>query len=169
MAWSPDSDHILCGVYKRATVQVFSVSDSTWTCTIAEGPAGIVTARWAPSGQHILLTSDFQVRLSVWSLVDQKCKYLRGPKHDKAGCAFSPDGTLLAVAGVSQLPQIISFFLTNTGCPLQIAGSLQTAAAAGGNGGGVSQLPQLLPQNKCSSSSTVVPCTNSSCCWQWAG
>jgi WD40 repeat protein len=101
ISWSPDSDHILCALFKRATVQVFCVSDSDWACNIAEGPAGIVAARWTPDGQHILLTADFGVRLSAWSLVDQSCAYLRGPKHAQAGLAFSPDGSLLAVAHVS--------------------------------------------------------------------
>lgn len=101
IAWSPDSDHILCGLLKRATAQVFCVSDPDWACTISEGPAGVVAARWAPDGQHILLTADFGIRLSVWSLVDQSCIYLRGPKHLHAGLAFSPDNSLLAVAHVS--------------------------------------------------------------------
>ena len=101
ISWGPDSDHLLCGLFKRATVQVFCVSDPDWACNIAEGLAGVVAARWTPDGQHILLTSDFAVRLSVWSLVDQSCVYLRGPKHVQAGLAFSPDGSQLAVAHVS--------------------------------------------------------------------
>lgn len=100
LAWSPDSDHILCGLFKRATVQVFCVSDPDWTCSIAEGPAGVTAARWTPDGRHILLTADFNLRLSVWSLVDQSCQYLRGPKHAAAGLAFSPDGAQLAVLHV---------------------------------------------------------------------
>ena len=100
LAWSPDSDHILCGLFKRATVQVFCVSDPDWACSIAEGPAGVTAARWTPDGRHILLTADFNLRLSVWSLVDQSCQYLKGPKHAAAGLAFSPDGTQLAVMHV---------------------------------------------------------------------
>lgn len=100
LAWSPDSDHILCGLFKRATVQVFCVSDPDWACSIAEGPAGVTDARWTPDGRHILLTADFNLRLSVWSLVDQSCQYLKGPKHAAAGLAFSPDGTQLAVMHV---------------------------------------------------------------------
>ena len=100
LAWSPDSDHILCGLFKRATVQVFCASDPDWACTIAEGPAGVAAARWTPDGRHILLTADFNLRLSVWSLVDQSCQYLRGPKHAAAGLAFSPDGAQLAVLHV---------------------------------------------------------------------
>ena len=103
LAWSPDSDHILCGLFKRATAQVFCVSDPDWACSIAEGPAGITAARWTPDGRHILLTADFNLRLSVWSLVDQSCQYLRGPKHAAAGLAFSPDGTQLAVLHVRVL------------------------------------------------------------------
>ena len=100
LAWAPDSDHILCGLLRRATVQVFCASDPEWACTIAEGPAGVAAARWAPDGRHILLTADFCLRLSAWSLVDQACIYLRAPKHATAGLAFSPDGTQLAVLHV---------------------------------------------------------------------
>lgn len=100
LAWSPDSDHILCGLFRRATVQVFCVSDPDWACSIAEGPAGVTAARWTPDGRHILLTADFNLRLSVWSLVDQACVYLRGPKHAAAGLQFSPDGDALAVLHV---------------------------------------------------------------------
>ena len=101
LAWSPDSDHILCGLLRRATVQVFCVSDPDWACSIAEGPAGVAAARWTPDGQHVLLAADFGLRLSVWSLVDQSCQYLRGAKHAAAGLAFSPDGAQLAVLHVS--------------------------------------------------------------------
>ncbi|KAL4858112.1 WD repeat-containing protein [Chlorella vulgaris] len=110
ISWSPDSDHILCALFKRATVQVFCVSDSDWACNIAEGPAGIVAARWTPDGQHILLTADFGVRLSAWSLVDQSCAYLRGPKHAQAGLAFSPDGSLLAVAHRSDCKDSVAVY-----------------------------------------------------------
>lgn len=110
IAWSPDSDHLLCGLFLRATVQVFCASDPNWACSIAEGPAGITAAHWTPDGQHILLTADFNVRLSVWSLVDQSCTYLRGPKHALAGLAFSPDGRLLAVAHRSDCKDSLAIY-----------------------------------------------------------
>jgi len=94
--WSPGGDHILCSLYKRGTLQVFSVTDPEWSCCITEGLAGIVSARWCPNGEQIILTSEFQVKLSLWSLVDQSCHQLPPPKHPEAGLAFSPDGAMLA-------------------------------------------------------------------------
>eukprot|EP00887_Chlorella_sp_A99_P007526 scaffold2.g7526.t1 len=128
LSWSPDSDRLLCSLFKRATVQVFSVSDSEWSCTIAEGPAGIVAARWSPDSRHILLTSDFAIRLSVWSLVDQSCQYLRGPKH-AAALAFSPDGGLLAVAHRIDCKDVLAIYECTTWAPAaQFALGTQDAA-----------------------------------------
>jgi WD40 repeat protein len=97
LSWSPCGDLILCGMYTHGTAQVFSIADSEWSCSITEGLAGICSARWCPSCEEILLTAEFQVKLSVWSLVDQNCHNLPPPKHPEAGIAFSPDGTQLAV------------------------------------------------------------------------
>lgn len=97
LSWSPCGELILCGMYTHGTAQVFSIVDSEWNCSITEGLAGICNARWCPSCEDILLTAEFQVKLSVWSLVDQNCRNLPPPKHPEAGIAFSPDGTQLAV------------------------------------------------------------------------
>jgi WD40 repeat protein len=97
LSWSPCGELILCGMYTHGTAQVFSIADSEWSCSITEGLAGICSARWCPSCEEILLTAEFQVKLSVWSLVDQNCQNLPPPKHPEAGIAFSPDGTQLAV------------------------------------------------------------------------
>ena len=56
-------------------VQVWSVSDPDWACSIEEGAAGVQHARWAPDGQHVLVVSDFQIRTSVWSLVTKQCAH----------------------------------------------------------------------------------------------
>ena len=105
VAWAPDSDHLLCTLPARAVVTAFSVSDSAWTCTISEGVAGVVAARWSPSGAHVLVTTDFGVRLGVWSLVEQACLSLPGPKQQaSASLEFSPDGTQLAVLQVRVPP-----------------------------------------------------------------
>lgn len=130
IAWSPAGDHLLCGLFKRATLQVFSVSDPEWTCTISEGLAGIVAAAWSPAGRHVLATCDFQVRLSVWSLDDQSCSYLPGPKHAHSGLAFNPDGSLLASLERSDCKDHVTLYNAES---WQLAGrfALSTQDAAG--------------------------------------
>jgi hypothetical protein len=43
--WAPDSEYLLCGLFKRAIVQAWSVTQPEWTCKIDEGSIGIVHAR----------------------------------------------------------------------------------------------------------------------------
>ena len=38
-AFSPDSAYIMCCVFSRNTVQVFSIADGDWRCRINEGVA----------------------------------------------------------------------------------------------------------------------------------
>ena len=106
--WHPDSDHILCACYKRGVVQCFQVSDEHWTCLIDEGPAGCVHARWSPKGTHVLTVADFNVRCSVWSLLDKSCVYLRAPKYGDAGIQFSPNGKFILVAERRECKDYIS-------------------------------------------------------------
>ena len=60
--WCPNSTYILCGLVKRAIVQVWSVREPDWTCKIDEGLAGAEAVRWSPDGLHVLVTADFQIR-----------------------------------------------------------------------------------------------------------
>lgn len=60
--WCPNSTYILCGLVKRAVVQVWSVREPDWTCKIDEGLAGAEAVQWSPDGLHILVTADFQIR-----------------------------------------------------------------------------------------------------------
>lgn len=96
--WAPDSEYILCGLYKRAMVQAWSVSQPEWTCKIDEGLAGISHARWSPDSRHIITTSDFQLRLTVWSLVNTACVHVQWPKHASKGVSFTKDGKFVAIA-----------------------------------------------------------------------
>lgn len=96
--WALDSEYILCGLYKRAMVQAWSLSQPEWTCKIDEGPAGIAHARWSPDSRHIITTSDFQLRLTVWSLVNTACIHIQWPKHASKGVSFTQDGKFAAIA-----------------------------------------------------------------------
>ncbi|RHZ15037.1 hypothetical protein DYB37_013551 [Aphanomyces astaci] len=93
---------IFCAMYKRAIVQVFSILDPSWTCKIAEGICGLISAKWTPDTRHIITVSDFRIHATVWSLVDTSKYVIRHPKLGAEGFAFSPDGTYLAVAERSE-------------------------------------------------------------------
>jgi WD40 repeat protein len=106
MQWCPNSLHVLCTLSKRSTVQVWSVRDPQFSFKIEEGAAGVQKALWAPDGQNILIVADFQIRLTVWSLVDSACTVLRGPKFHDKGIAFSEDGALAVVLEVRTIRHV---------------------------------------------------------------
>ncbi|XP_022159755.1 WD repeat-containing protein WRAP73 isoform X3 [Momordica charantia] len=78
-------------------IQAWSLTQPEWTCKIDDGPAGIAYARWSPDSRHILTTSDFQLRLTVWSLVNTACVHVQWPKHASKGVSFTQDGKFAAV------------------------------------------------------------------------
>ena len=95
--WSRDSDHVLCAMYRKGKVQCFRASDDEWRCAVDEGPAGLAFAKWSPCGTRVLCVTEFRLRVSVWSLIDATCVYIRAPKFaDGRGLDFSPDGKFLA-------------------------------------------------------------------------
>ncbi|CAI0450571.1 unnamed protein product [Linum tenue] len=95
--WALDSEYILCGLYKRPMIQAWSLTQPEWTCKIDEGPAGIAYARWSPDSRHILTTSEFQLRLTVWSLLNTACVHVQWPKHGSRGVCFTKDGKFAAI------------------------------------------------------------------------
>ena len=96
--WSCDGQYVLCGMYAKGLVQIWAIDDPDWTCRINEGIAGLVSARWAPDGRHILTTSDFSLHLTVWSLLDRTTTYIKNPKPHRGSVAFSKDGEWMAAA-----------------------------------------------------------------------
>jgi WD40 repeat protein len=113
--WSSDSLYYLCGMPQRGVVQVWSLEDAEWNCKIDEGSAGLAHVRWAPDGRHVLTTADFQLRITVWSLVSQHVNYLQFPKFGgAAGCSFSHDGTYMAVLERKECKDFVSVFATRT-------------------------------------------------------
>lgn len=126
--WSANGKYILCGLYSRGIVQVWSVEDPEWTCKIDEGPAGIKHARWTPDGLSLVLVADFCVRMTIWSLVDRKCTYLPGPKYASKGLAFSPKADQLAVLEVRMQTRCSCCSTAQTGaavtCPWSAASSI---------------------------------------------
>lgn len=49
-----------------------------------QGAAGLVHARFTADGRHVLTTAEFNLRITVWSLISQKVNYLKFPKKTGA-------------------------------------------------------------------------------------
>ncbi|KAE8593307.1 hypothetical protein XENTR_v10019069 [Xenopus tropicalis] len=81
--WSSDSMFILCAMYKRGLVQVWSLEQPDWHCKIDEGSAGLVSSCWSPDGRHILNTTEFH--------------HFETETQDLTGIAWAPNGCVLAV------------------------------------------------------------------------
>nr|XP_030736582.1 WD repeat-containing protein WRAP73 isoform X2 [Globicephala melas] len=96
--WSADSLFILCALYKRGLVQVWSLEQPEWHCKIDEGSAGLVASCWSPDGRHILNTTEFHLRITVWSLCTKSVSYIKYPKACQQGITFTRDGRYLALA-----------------------------------------------------------------------
>ena len=74
--WSPDSSLVLMAFYKTGICEIRSISNPKWTCTINESQSGIINCLWTPDSRKIILFNDFNVRLSIWSLVDKSTVYI---------------------------------------------------------------------------------------------
>ncbi|KAI1892555.1 hypothetical protein AGOR_G00134790 [Albula goreensis] len=111
MEWSSDSLFILCAMYKRGLVQVWSLEQPDWHCKIDEGSAGLVCSRWSPDGRHILNTTEFHLRVTVWSLCTKSVSYIKYPKACQKGVDFSRDGRYMALAERRDCKDYISVFV----------------------------------------------------------
>ena len=52
-----------------------------WNAKIDENIAGLVGAVWGPDSRHILTFSDFNLRVTIWSLMEEKVVgFIKNPK-----------------------------------------------------------------------------------------
>lgn len=57
----------------------------------------VTSGRWSPDSRHILTTSEFQLRLTVWSLVSTACVHVPWPKHPTRAISFTKDGKYIGI------------------------------------------------------------------------
>lgn len=108
--WSADSEFILCSLNKRNLVQVFSLENPEWKCKIDEGSAGLTRVSWSPDARHILTTSDFNLRITVWSLMNKSVSYMKYPKNIPKCYQFSLDKKYMLLAERRDCKDFCSIF-----------------------------------------------------------
>lgn len=113
LEWSPDSQFILCAQAKRGVLQAFAVLDSQWTAKINLGVSGLTGARWAPDSRQILVTTEFQLRLSIWSFVNKSVAHIKNPKFSDKGLAFSSEGKFMALVERHECRDYVGVYFTH--------------------------------------------------------
>eukprot|EP00053_Salpingoeca_punica_P023564 m.10687 g.10687 ORF g.10687 m.10687 type:complete len:438 (-) comp5286_c0_seq1:359-1672(-) len=109
--FAADSVHILCAMFNHSLVQAFSLVDPDWTCQITEGAAGLESVKWAPDSRHIITTTDFQLRATVWSLINRQTYVIKSPKPQ--GIAFSNSGSMMATLERRDCKDFVNVYTTN--------------------------------------------------------
>ncbi|CAI2728854.1 unnamed protein product [Schistosoma spindalis] len=108
--WSADSLFILTILKHRGIVQIFSLENPDWTCKVDEGSAGLLNALWSPDSRHFLTTTDFYLRITVWSISEVSVSYLKFPKACANNLAFCPGGRYLALLERRNFQDHLSLF-----------------------------------------------------------
>jgi WD40 repeat protein len=55
-------------------------------------------ARWSPDSRRILTVSDFNVKMTIWSLIDRSTCYINYPKYADKALSFTSNGYFMALA-----------------------------------------------------------------------
>ena len=87
--FSPDSSLILVSFFKHSLCEAKSINDPDWICRIDEGIAGLAHSRWSPCSRRILTVCDFNLRLTIWSLIDKSTNFINYPKFSNKGISFT--------------------------------------------------------------------------------
>ena len=94
--FSPDSEFIFASNFKLGVTQVFRVLHSDWKGKITEGPGGLVDITFSSDSRHLVSFAEFNVKLTIWSLIEKRTRYIKFPKAREC-VKFSEDGQFLAV------------------------------------------------------------------------
>ena len=107
--FSPDSEFILATNFKLGITLIFRVLHSDWKGKITEGLGGLVDIMFTPDSRHLISFAEFSVKLTIWSLIEKRVRYIKFPKT-KDCVEFSHDGTFLGVVETRNGKDCISLF-----------------------------------------------------------
>ena len=111
--WSKNSKLILIGLYKRSRCEIRTIDNQKWYCSIDEGIQGMKYALFSPDSLHILSICEYNIKLSIRSLVDKSLLYINYPKFSKKGLSFSTKGNFMALAERKDAKDIIGVYYVN--------------------------------------------------------
>ena len=106
--WSCDSELILAGLPSRNRVQVFSLKDPKWSCTVDSGVLGLEWATFSPDGRHIIASSEFNINFTIFSMIDKSVKTIEWPKPPKDNLKFTLNGKLAIIGERKKFQDSIS-------------------------------------------------------------
>ena len=81
----------------RQRVQVFDLANPKWECTLDAGLVGVDHAYFSPDGRSLICVAEFNIIMTIFSLVDKSVKTIEWPKGSKECLKFTPDGSLMLV------------------------------------------------------------------------
>ena len=111
--WSNNSKLILIGLYKRARCEIRTIENQKWFCTIDEGIQGMKNSLFSPDSLHVLSICDYNIKLSIRSLIDKSLLYINFPKFSKKGLSFSTKGNFMALAERREGKDVIGIYYVN--------------------------------------------------------
>ncbi|KAH9462508.1 hypothetical protein MJO28_002716 [Puccinia striiformis f. sp. tritici] len=106
ISFSPNSQYV-CALLRQSTTSViflYSIEADQLAAEIKIGAEGVASGdkaiRWSPSGNSLVVWSDWNLRVTIWPLSNSQPKpvQLHHPKHGPhIGSSFSPTGRYLAM------------------------------------------------------------------------
>lgn len=75
---------------------MFSLQNLSWNVAFRNDDSSILSVRWAPDNEHILVLNECALQTSIWSIRSRKLITLPGFRDLRRYCSFSHDGKWFA-------------------------------------------------------------------------
>ncbi|KAI8077860.1 WD40-repeat-containing domain protein [Halteromyces radiatus] len=97
MSWSPNAQYIVTMNKEHCIANIWSISDTNWKTTLSDRRFGMQRGWWSPDGSSILISSDLDLKITIWMFLKNKIKYIEHPKSIDQVCVPSHDGKYMAI------------------------------------------------------------------------